>query len=451
MLLQARVDLLTSLLDSARPIQQQSNHGDLGLSSATSTPSIPALPASVYHAPSSLPGEGSGDGLTQQYAQPGQHTNIPLGPLSFGSEATSTFIRLPSESLCALRSQSNCKHLNAWRDVGRSGRKRSNFPNIRYWTKDEAMSDPQAHSNPNVRKPTLKVIAEGLDGQPVDDSRFADIQAHVRTACTRCLDLNLSWTKQTPSCQDSYIGYVEQLAPELSYCDDSGWKAVMMARTFLDGKTRRNRDISAGVDRKPRISALISGGKQSSHHEGGQSAETSARANSVTNESQDFPVDEEKSDSSGRKRKRVQQERLPSPDEYPVVCLILFLKSEVLLIQFLISLSMFPDVDMAFRLIRVVVDTMHTSTSTTTRQVRVKETCSALVQTCEYSRRGQRTNTVAVKNRQAHVFTVVIKRTWTQLFHTFKTQVTRTSQLPTGTRWMSEDATDSHRTLFEGL
>ena len=120
-------------------------------------------------------------------------------------------------------------------------RKREQYPNVKFWTKREAMADPIAHPNPNVRRPIAKAIIDDADGALVPSSRMAEIQNAVRTACQRTLDLTSSWTKQTPQAMDDYIALVESMADELAYCDESGWKAVVLARTFIDGRTRRGR------------------------------------------------------------------------------------------------------------------------------------------------------------------------------------------------------------------
>lgn len=194
------------------------------------------------------------------------------------------------------------------------------------------MNDPAAHKNPNVRKPTLKVVLERLDGSQVDDNRFADIQSHVRTACSRYLDLSVSYTKQTPSAQEAYIGYAESLAPELSYCDETGWKAVMMARTFIDGKTRRGRDATAGGggssgSSRPRRGA---GGSKRKDGSGSPSEEPSAAnedEEDISTEQlpltpgQDHPGLGQSSGQGPNKRRRFPAAHpdLTSPEDFPVV------------------------------------------------------------------------------------------------------------------------------------
>lgn len=228
------------------------------------------------------------------------------------------------------------------------------------------MSDPTAHKNPNVRKPTLKVVVEKLDGTPVDETRFAEIQSLVRTACSRCLDLTVSYTKQSPQAQDVYIASAEGLAPELSYCDETGWKAVMMARTFIDGKTRRGRDtmssasgggnaVQVGLDGSPAPTSMKRRGRpkrDSTSGAAGSSGATSSRAaaggrgasagaaddvpvpsqdhdedraatagGGEDDEDSDGQVDELGSASGGSKRRRgnLHGRQGGTPDEYPVV------------------------------------------------------------------------------------------------------------------------------------
>lgn len=181
------------------------------------------------------------------------------------------------------------------------------------------MNDPAAHKNPNVRKPTLKVVLERLDGSQVDDNRFADIQSSVRAACCRFLDLSTSYTKQTPSAQDAYIGYAESLAPELSYCDETGWKAVMMARTFIDGKTRRGRD-SAGPN--------AGKGRKGKRKEGtGSPSDEPTPAKEGPDETEQQSGNHEQ-DAQGNLNKRRRttaggtHQRETSPEDFPVVSLL---------------------------------------------------------------------------------------------------------------------------------
>lgn len=129
-------------------------------------------------------------------------------------------------------------------------REQKDYPGIKFWTKEDAMKDPVAHPNKNVRHPIMKKIVEDREGALVDEARFGEIQGHVRTAASKTLDLKSSWTKQSQARQQEFIAMVEQLAPELSYCEPEGWKAVAMARTYLDGKTRRGREMTDGTGKK---------------------------------------------------------------------------------------------------------------------------------------------------------------------------------------------------------
>lgn len=129
-------------------------------------------------------------------------------------------------------------------------REQKDYPHIKFWTKEDAMKDPVAHPNKNVRHPIMKKIVEDKAGALVDETRFGEIQGSVRTAASKTLDLKCSWTKQTQARQQEFIALVETLAPELSYCEPEGWKAVAMARTYLDGKTRRGREMVDGTGKK---------------------------------------------------------------------------------------------------------------------------------------------------------------------------------------------------------
>lgn len=128
--------------------------------------------------------------------------------------------------------------------------KTAEFSQIRYWKKEDAMNDPEVHPNPNVRHPVLRKVIEDLSGTAVTESRFGEIQAHVRTAANATLDLAISWTKQSKDAQLAFLNMAEELAEELRYCDLSRWKAIAMVRTFLDGKNRRARDESEGIKKR---------------------------------------------------------------------------------------------------------------------------------------------------------------------------------------------------------